>query len=64
MLYWFKETRPKDTAQGSVSLKNNSAARLTTLGAKLSFELVTAEKAYVLRAADGKDLADWLKVSE
>ena len=44
-----------------VDLLSGTDARLTTLGAKLSFELMTADKAYVLRAKDGKDLADWLK---
>ena len=47
---------------GSVNLHGDASARLQTLGAKLSFELVTADKAYVLRAKDGKDLADWMMV--
>ena len=30
VLHWYKEARPKDTAQGSVNLLADSAARLTT----------------------------------
>ena len=59
-LYWFKEGRPKEVALGSVQV-GGDACRLQTLGVKLSFELVTNKKSYVLRAQDGKELADWLK---
>ncbi|KAL1527429.1 hypothetical protein AB1Y20_016095 [Prymnesium parvum] len=60
-LYWFKDTKSNGTANGVVHLHAESGARLQTLGAKLSFELVTSKKTYVLRAKDGRDLADWLR---
>mgnify|MGYP002840996166 CR=1 FL=1 len=55
-LYWFKEARPAEGALGCIQV-GGDGARLHTLGVKLSFELVTAKKAYVLRTQDGRGAA-------
>ena len=59
-LFWFNEGKPKDVALGSLQVGGDGAS-LKTLGVKLSFELTTAKKSYVLRTQDGRELADWLK---
>ena len=59
-LYWFGEALATEAALGALQLRSEGAT-LKTLGVKLSFEILTAKKSYVLRTQDGRDLADWLR---